>query len=145
MAALVGLAACQSGGSNKASQSAAPKTHADSLMDDIMAGHDEGMGKMGRIMATEKKVQAALDSLAKLPAAARKAAAGYQARLDSLKQGLGMAQDAMNRWMDTFSMDTLAGDLEKRTRYLETEKQKIQEVGQQMRQWLDRADSLIRP
>ncbi|MEJ0104231.1 MAG: hypothetical protein WDO19_17435 [Bacteroidota bacterium] len=43
-----------------------PKTHADSLMKDVMDGHDIAMGKMSKLSAAQKHVQQAIDSINKL-------------------------------------------------------------------------------
>jgi hypothetical protein len=142
--ALTMLMACNNASENNAKQSAAPKTHLDSLMDDIMAGHDVGMGKMGKLSAAQKTAQAAIDSIAKLPATAQKAAAAYKTGLDSLVKELENAKAAMNNWMDGFNMDSAMNDEQKRTEYLEAEKTKIHSVKDQMLKTLDKADSLLR-
>ena len=88
--------------------------------------------------------QAAIDSIAKLPATAQKAAAAYKTGLDSLVKELENAKAAMHNWMDGFNMDSAMNDEQKRTEYLEAEKTKIHSVKDQMLKTLDKADSLLR-
>ena len=57
------------------------KTKADSLLDDVDDGHAIAMGKMGRLNRTQQEVSRLIDSIGKLPAKAREAAAPYKAKL----------------------------------------------------------------
>lgn len=141
------LIACNSS-ENKNSQhehgSDEPKTAKDSLMKDVMDGHDFAMAKMGRLSSTQKLVQQSLDSINKLPAKSRQAAAGYTTQLDSLLKDLQYAENSMNRWMAEFNMDSSVRDPALQLKYLESEKQKIAAVKDNIFTSLKRADSLLK-
>ena len=78
-------------------QSNVPKTQADSLMKDVEDGHNDGMAKMGRLTRAEQATRRLLDSIEKLPAKARQAAAPLKVKLDSLQKDLSYAESAMNK------------------------------------------------
>ena len=101
----------------------APKTQADSLMNDVMDGHD---------------------SIAKLPVKAKYAAAPLKAKLDSLVADLSYAEKAMNKWMDEFNMDSAVNNIDKRIQYLAEEKLKIGKVKIAILRSLQKADSLLK-
>lgn len=119
------------------------KTHADSLMDDVMQGHNLGMAKMNRVSEAQKRIQQSIDSLEKLPAATQKSEAVYKMRLDSVLNRLKFADFAMNKWMEEFNMDSSLNDEAKRTEYLESEKIKIAKVNDAMINGLSEADSVL--
>ncbi len=121
-----------------------PKTQADSLMADVMDGHDVGMAKYGKLQAMEKKVRASLDSISKLPAKAKEALAPYRAQLDSAAADLSYAIFAMDKWMQEFNMDSAQDDMEKRVQYLLDEKMKVGKVKEAILNSLGRADSLLK-
>jgi len=122
-----------------------PKTQADSLMSDVMDGHDVGMAKYGKLQAMEKKVKAALDSISKLPAKTREGLSVYKSRLDSLSADLSYALFAMDKWMEEFDMDSAKDDMQKRIEYLLDEKMKVGKVKEAILKSLSRADSLLKP
>jgi hypothetical protein len=121
-----------------------PKTRADSLMADVMDGHDVGMAKYGKLKAMENKVKATLDSIAKLPAKSREALATYKAQLDSTAADLSYAIFAMDKWMEEFNMDSAKDDMEKRIQYLLDEKMKVGKVKDAILNSLGKADSLLK-
>jgi len=121
-----------------------PQTQADSLMADVMDGHDVGMAKYGKLQAIEKKVRASIDSISNLPAKAQETLAPYKAKLDSAAADLSNAIFAMDKWMEEFNMDSAKDDMEKRVRYLLDEKMKVGRVKDAILNSLSKADSLLK-
>jgi hypothetical protein len=121
-----------------------PKTEADSLMNDVMDGHNIGMAKMGKLTRAEQTTRRLLDSIAKLPAKARQAAEPLKTKLDSLQKDLSYAEFAMNKWMDEFNMDSAVNDAKERINYLGSEKLKVTKVKEAILNSLQKADSLIK-
>lgn len=122
----------------------APENAADSLYDDVMAGHDAVMPKMGKIRGAQKQAQQLLDSIAKLPAKAQAAAAGLKIKLESLVNDLNYADFAMDKWMVEFNMDSAKDNLEQRVKYLAEEKLKVTKVKEAVLGGLAKADSLLK-
>lgn len=121
-----------------------PKTQSDSLMADVMDGHNVGMAKYSKLQAMEKKVKAALDSIAKLPAKTKQDLAPYKAKLESVAADLSYAIFAMDKWMEEFDMDSAKDNIEARVRYLLDEKMKVGKVKSAILNSLSRADSLLK-
>jgi hypothetical protein len=117
------------------------KTQADTLMADVMAGHDEGMSKYGKLNAMEKRVQYISDSLGKLSV---KAVGPLKARMDSLLVDIRSAKKGMDDWMDRFNMDSAVNDLQARIRYLMDERVKVNKVRDDILMVLKKTDSLVR-
>ncbi len=120
------------------------KTMADSLMEQVMDGHDAGMSKYGKMQGYKKQIDVLLDSISKLPAKAKEAAAPYQEKLRSASQDLSTALTQMDKWMEEFNMDSAADNLEKRVEYLREEKDKVGKVKSLILESVGKADSLIR-
>ncbi len=140
---MVHFTACNNS-SNKDGDTKEPHTKADSLMEDVMDGHDVGMSKYGKLQGLEKQVQAALDSIAKLPAKAKQAAAPLKARLDSAAADLSYAIMAMDKWMEEFNMDSAINNMEERVRYLTDEKMKVGKIKVAIQSSLQQADSILK-
>jgi hypothetical protein len=121
-----------------------PKTQADSLMNEVMDGHNIGMAKMGKLTRAEQTTRHLLDSIAKLPAKARQAAEPLKTKLDSLQKDLSYAEFAMSKWMDEFNMDSAVNDAKQRIDYLGSEKLKVTKVKEAILNSLQKADSLIK-
>jgi hypothetical protein len=134
-------ASCNNAADNKET---ATKTHTDSLMDEVMEGHDEAMGKTNRISSAQKLVQQSLDSIDKLASKQRQASATYKTQLDSLSAKLKVSEAGMDKWMEEFNMDSAKNDVELRTRYLASEKEKVFAIKDQMVSALKEADSLLK-
>lgn len=120
-----------------------PQTHEDSLLKDVMDGHDFTMAKMNRVSAGQKQVQAAIDSINKLSEKLKQNSADYKSQLDSLAEQLKYADYSMNKWMEEFNYDT-ATKAVNRAVYLESEKKKIAAVKDAMLSSLQKADSLFK-
>jgi paraquat-inducible protein B len=121
-----------------------PQTHADSLMADVMEGHDVGMAKMGKLRTMQKNVEAALDSIAKLPSKAKAATEPYKAKMEGVLQDLKSARSGMEKWMDQFNMDSAVNNMEQRIKYLTDEKLRVSKVKEDILSSLQKADSLIK-
>jgi len=120
------------------------KTQVDSLMDDVMEGHDVGMAKYSKLNAMQKEVKRVIDSLSKLPAKSKEAAAPYKAKLDSAANDLNNAIAAMDKWMEEFNMDSAVNNMEERIKYLGNEKMKVGKVKESILKSLEKADSLLK-
>ncbi len=121
-----------------------PKTQADSLMKDVMDGHNIGMAKMGKLTRAEQTTRRMLDSIEKLPAKAKQAAAPIKVKLDSLQKDLSYAEFAMNKWMEEFNMDSAINNVQERINYLGSEKIKVSKVKEAILTSLEKADSLLK-
>jgi len=134
---------CNNAGNNNTTKQDEPKTHADSLLKDVMDGHDVAMAKMMKLSAAQKQLQQALDSINKLPEKAKKAAADYTTRLDALQEKMKFADSIMNKWMTEFSYDSATTGANS-TPYLESESKKISNVKEAILSALQKADSLFK-
>lgn len=121
-----------------------PKTQADSLYKDVMDGHDIGMAKMGKLTRAEQTTRRLLDSIDKLPAKAKQAAAPLRTKLDSLQKDLSYAEFAMNKWMEEFNMDSAVNNVQERIDYLGSEKMKVSKVKEAILGSLQKADSILK-
>lgn len=120
------------------------KSASDSLMNDVMDGHNKAMAKLSRLHETQKKCQQMADSISRLPAGSQKNSASYKIRLDSALSRLNFADYAMDKWMNEFNMDSESNDIDKRIKYLQSEKVKISKVRDVITSSLQKADSLIK-
>lgn len=118
------------------------KTQEDSLFHDVMEGHDIGMAKLGKLKRAIAQTQQSLDSLNKLPAA--KLDKQYQQALLDLQEDLNYAEFGMNTWMEEFVLDSAQDNAELRIKYLQSEKDKVTKVRDNILNGLQRADSLLK-
>lgn len=137
--------ACKSGEKKPKKNDGDPKSTVDSLLKVIEKGHIDGMGKIGRLHNSRKAVQAALDSMGKLPAAAQQAAKGYVDELNVAIKDIDYADMAMDKWMTEYKEDSAIENKEQRIRYLESEKQKVESMAAAIRNSISKADSLLKP
>lgn len=122
----------------------APQTREDSLMAEVMDGHDAGMAKYGKLQAMEKKARAAIDSIGRLPLKVQQELTPYKVQLDSLAADLSYAIFAMDKWMEEFRMDSAKDNLDARIQYLLDEKMKVGKVKEAILNSLGKADSLLK-
>jgi hypothetical protein len=143
---LLTITACNNADNKKGGQgqTEAPKTKVDSLMADVMDGHDVGMSKMGKINRMQKNVEDILDSIAKLPAKAKIATGPLKVKMEDLLRELKIAKAGMEKWMDEFNMDSAVNNMEQRIKYLGEEKLKVSKVKGSILSALAKADSLIK-
>ena len=127
--------------SNKKQSSQTP---ADSLMEDVMDGHNIGMSKMGKLSAMQNQVQHIIDSIEQLPARTKKALVPYKTKLKQSLEDLKSAKANMEKWMDEFNMDSAVNNMEQRIKYLGDEKWKVSKVKENILASLQKADSLIK-
>ncbi len=119
-------------------------TTADSLQDEVVRIHDIAMPRSMKIPDVQKKVQGLLDSIGKLPAKAKEAAAPLKARLEEVKDELSYAETAMNMWMEELNLDSAKNDIQKRIDYFTNEKMKVSKVKDAVLNSLSKADSLLK-
>ena len=129
---------------NKSPAGETSRTEAQTLWKEVMEGHDIGMAKMGRLTRAEQTTRRMLDSIAKLPAKAKEAAAPLKVKLDSLQKELSRAEVAMNKWMAEFNIDSAENDMKRRIEYLTSEKLKVTKVKESILTGLEKADSLLK-
>src|SRR4029078_11889945 len=120
------------------------KTKADSLLDEVDDGHPRAMGRLARLNRTQQRARRLIDSIGKLPAKARDAAAPYKAKLETLLEELKTADTNMNQWMESFNMDSAINNTEERIKYLATEKIKVNNVKDAVLNSLQKADSVLK-
>jgi hypothetical protein len=144
------LTACNNAGKEDHSQhetidgKAVVQAPVDSLFDEVMAGHDEVMPKMGKVRGAQARAKAMLDSIAKLPAKAQDAAIDLKKKLETLVNELNYADFAMDKWMTEFNMDSAVNNVQERLKYLESEKGKVTKVKEAVLGGLAKADSLLK-
>jgi len=129
---------------NSASNHQTAKTRADSLMDEVMEGHNVGMAKMSKLNEAKNAIKQVLDSMSRLPTNIQKSSAHYKMQLDSVFNRLTFADYAMEKWMNEFNMDSSLNNTEQRIKYLESEKIKISNVKDTMISSLQKADSVLK-
>jgi len=120
------------------------KNIADSLEKLVDEGHNVGMAKYGKLKSMKFQAERMLDSIAKLPARAKEAAAPLKAKLDGLVQELNDAKEGMDKWMREYDMDSAIDNLEQRIKYLSDETQKVGKVKEAILGSLQRADSILK-
>lgn len=117
------------------------KNREDSLLHDVLQGHDVAMAKMSKLSRHLERVQALIDSMDRRGISAQQAQAYHQ--WTDLRESLRSAEYGMNAWMEEFKLDSFQSDREKRIRYLEGEKIKVMRVKENILGSLATADSLI--
>jgi hypothetical protein len=120
------------------------KALADSLANEVIEGHDVAMPKSMKIPDLQKETKRLIDSVSKLPAKAREAAASYKVKLESLLTDLSYADSSMSKWMDEFKYDSAENNIEQRIKYLTDEKLKVGKVKEAVLGSLQKADSLLK-
>lgn len=118
---------------------AAATAQADTLMQQVMDGHNEGMAKYGKIRSVQARLTQMLDSLKKLPSAD----ATLKSTMESVLNDVNNAKNHMDVWMESFSMDSAENNIPVRIQYLTDEKKKVEEVKDAILNSLSRADSLL--
>ena len=118
-----------------------PKTLEDSLLHDVLEGHDVAMSKMMKLSKYQDRVKAQLDSFVKVPAA--KQNREYGVTLEKLQESLSYAEMAMNTWMTEFKVDSLKDNPDLRIQYLQTERIKVAKMRDAVLNSLAQADSLF--
>jgi hypothetical protein len=118
------------------------RSEEDSMFDVVNEGHIIGMGKMDDMDAAKQRTKVLLDSIAKLPAKARDAAAPYAAKLKDAYDDLTGAEGKMNKWMKEFA-DNYNKTKEK-VSFLKDEKIKVDDMKESILSSLAKSDSVLR-
>jgi len=116
---------------------------ADSLDQEVDKLHGSAMGRAMQMKDAQKKLEAALDSISRLPANLLTGAENYKHQLDSLLDRMKYADFAMEKWMEEYKFDSMKDDVQKRIKYLEAENIKIIKVKEAIVSSLQKADSLL--
>ena len=138
---LLFLIACGDNKNGSATAADGPKTQADSLLQEVLDGHDVVMPKMKKLERQMKASQAAVDSLNQLPAGKQNVA--LKVKMQALYTDLSNADKAMNEWMSGFQYDSLKNDEAARIKYLQDQKAKVNEVKNQVLSTIEKADSIL--
>lgn len=119
------------------------KERADSLYQQVIDIHNEGMAGWMKIEKKQELIRSLLDSIAALPAKMKPAAEPYRVKLEEAFNKLGSAYTDMDEWMPTLKLDSAKNDLEKRIDYFIKEKLKAETINQAISNSLQKADSLL--
>lgn len=120
------------------------KEKASALEKEVLEGHDVAMPKAMKIPDIQKEVNRLMDSVERLPAQAKEAAAPFKAKLEKLTEDLSYANMAMDKWMTEFGLDSFKSNLEQRIKYLSEEKLKVEKVKEAVLNSLAKADSVLK-
>lgn len=128
-------AACNSNTSEPAEPA---KSLSDSLLQQVLDGHDVAMPKMMKLQRLQKEVQAEIDSLKKKPGNTSRIAL-----LDSTIKNLSYADLAMNEWMEGFRYDSLKDNEPARIDYLKIQLASVNEMKEVVLSSIAKADSVL--
>ena len=140
---LIFFAACNNDGKNKDS-SKAQKAKADSLYNQVLNEHEEGMKGWMKIEGRQKQIKTLLDSIAKLPSKAQQSLNILKAKLNEATEELGDAYKLMDDWMTEMNLDSAVNNVELRMQYLTGEKMKGSKITELINNSLQKADSLLK-
>ena len=135
------LAGCGSG--DKSNSGNGLKAKADSLYQDVIHGHDEGMVGWMKIEDKKKAVQHLLDSIGTLPQKVSEGVATIKEKASGVMQDLQSAYNDMDTWMRDMNLDSAVNNLEQRIKYLAEEKLKAATIKEAINNSLKKADSLL--
>ncbi|MGX5818607.1 hypothetical protein ACWKWU_10445 [Chitinophaga lutea] len=135
VAAMIALAACQSNPPAQDAAAIADSLRVDSLSAEVMSIHDESMAKMMTIRRLQTRLTEVTDSLGKLKKDTT-AVSAANVRLDS-------ANAAMHAWMEGYDLELKGKTMTEKKAYLESEKEKIKKVGDQMQESIGNAKQLL--
>ncbi|MFT4093198.1 MAG: viral A-type inclusion protein [Niabella sp.] len=134
---LVGaLASCNS---SSAPENEPAQSLSDSLLTEVLAGHDVAMPKMMKLERLQKEAQNEADSL-------RKKGGANPARikqLDSLVHTLSQADGAMHAWMNGFKYDSLKDNEVQREAYLKGQLAAVNKMKDLVVAGIQKADSVL--
>lgn len=114
------------------------KSLSDSLLQQVLDGHDVAMPKMMKLQRLQKDVQAELDSLKKTPGNTQRIAL-----LDSTLKNLNYADVAMHEWMEGFKYDSLKDNEPARVDYLKIQLASVNEMKEVVLSSIAKADSVL--
>lgn len=131
------LVACNAPASNNAESE---NSVADSLLQQVLDGHDVAMPKMMKLERLQKQARAEIDSLKKVTG---KANAARIALLDSIIKSLSFADVSMNEWMGGFKYDSLKDNESARIDYLKIQLETVNKVKSVVLSSIAKADSVL--
>jgi hypothetical protein len=102
----------------------------------IMEKHDEVMPKMGELYNLKKKLQDTITNTKGL-------SSEKKAEFETLIHVLDSANDSMMAWMHAYDPAKDSADQEKNRAYLESEIEKINNIGEQTSEAIEKAKSAI--
>lgn len=117
---------------------------ADSLMQQVMDGHNEGMAKYGKIRAMQTELNRLVDSIDLLTSKSKEAVKSWKASLEDALNEVNSAKSGMDAWMESFNMDSAVNNIKERIKYLTEEKLKVDGIGEAIRKSLSKADSVLK-
>ena len=120
------------------------KAKADSLYDQLLNEHEEGMKGWMKIEGRQKQIKTLLDSIAKLPSKAQQSLDVMKAKLNEATGELGDAYKLMDDWMIEMNLDSAVNNVELRIQYLTGEKMKGGKITELINNSLLKADSLLK-
>ncbi len=127
--------ACNSGGSADAEPQ---KSLSDSLLQQVLDGHDVAMPKMMKLQRLQKDAQTEIDSLKRTPGNTQRIAL-----LDSTLKNLSYADVAMHEWMEGFKYDSLKGNEPARVDYLKIQLASVNAMKEVVLSSIAKADSVL--
>lgn len=132
------LVACNN--APKPSAQTTEKSPIDSLMDVVMHGHDEGMGKIGRVEKAAQELSHKIDSIKQSKKVNQQLLTAWQ----NAKKNLDIADSSMNKWMNSFDMDMEGMDSSAKIKYLQLHEKWVNGVADSLKAALSSADSLLK-
>ncbi|MFT4202774.1 MAG: hypothetical protein QM610_02565 [Chitinophagaceae bacterium] len=136
LSSLLLLVACNN---NQPASEKPVKSPIDSLMDLVMHGHDEGMGRIGRLEKASQELTHKIDSIKQASKVNQQLLASWQ----KAQKDLALADSSMNRWMDSFDIDMEGMDSIAKTKYLQLNEKWVSGIADSVKTALDKADSLL--
>ena len=140
---ITGMMACNNDGKDKHS-SETLKVKADSLYNQLLNEHEEGMKGWMKIEGRQKQIKILLDSIAKLPSKSQRTLDILKAKLNEATTELDDAYKLMDDWMTEMNLDSAVNNVELRIEYLTGEKLKGSKITELINNSLQKADSLLK-
>lgn len=130
---------CQTAPSPDAEEEEEPKmTYTDSLLRQVIDGHDVAMPKMFKLERLQKDLNGKIDSLKKTSANKESIAS-----LETVVKKLSEADADMHAWMEGFSYDTLKDNEQQRIAYLKGQLESVNKMKDKVLGSIAYADSVL--
>jgi len=120
------------------------QTKADSLYNQLLNEHEEGMKGWMKIEGRQKQIKNLLDSIAKLPSKSQQSMDVLKTKLNEATAELGDAYKLMDDWMTEMNLDSAVNNVALRIEYLTGEKMKGNKITELINNSLQKADSLLK-
>ncbi len=140
----LGITACNNNGNNNNNTKEPLQAKADTLYNELIKEHNEGMSGWMKIEDMKKKISDIIDSITALPLKDMSYVEAYKTRLAGATEELTNAYNKMDAWMSTMNLDSSLDNLELRIKYLSEEKQRASEITALVNNSLQKADSLLK-